>query len=254
MAPLVPRQHDIMQLARAEGRVSVDALAAQFGVSPQTIRSDLKTLASDGLLQRIHGGAVVVSGVENFAYEARRKLAALAKQRIGQMAANMIPNNCSLILNIGTTTEQVAKAMRGKKGLMIVTNNINVVNILRNDADIEVVVAGGSVRRSDGGVVGESAEEQIKQFKVDFAIIGSSAIDGDGTLLDYDQREVKIAKAILESARHTILVADHMKFNRTAPVRIGHISQVNTFVTDQAPPENIAQICTENITRVLVAQ
>lgn len=254
MDPLVPRQQDIMQLARTQERVSVEALAAQFDVSPQTIRSDLKALCAGGLLQRVHGGAVIVSGVENFAYEARRKLAAPAKHRIGQAAADMIPDNCSLILNIGTTTEQVALALRGKKGLMVVTNNINVANILRNDSDIEVVVAGGLVRQSDGGIVGESAEEQIKQFKVDFAIIGTSAIDADGTLLDYDQREVKIAKAILESARHTILVADHMKFSRTAPVRIGHISQVNSFVTDQAPPEQITEVCADSTTRVLIAR
>ena len=217
MGPLAPRQQDIMAVARTHGRVSVDALATQFDVSPQTIRSDLNELCGHGLLQRVHGGAVVFSGVENFAYEARRMLASAEKQRIGQATANLIPDNCSLLINIGTTTEQVAAALHGKIGLMVVTNNINVANSLRNDMEIEVIVAGGLVRQSDGGIVGETAIEQIKQFRVDFAVIGTSAIDTGGTLLDYDQREVEIAKAILENARHIILVADHMKFDRSAP-------------------------------------
>lgn len=253
MNPLVPRQHDIMQRARTQGRVNVDDLAIEFQVSPQTIRSDLNDLCTHGLLQRVHGGAVLFSGVENFAYEARRTLASAAKQCIGQAAADLIPDNCSLVINIGTTTEQVASALRGKKGLMVVTNNMNVANILRNDPDFEVTIAGGLIRQSDGGIVGEAAAEQIRQFRVDFAVIGTSAIDSDGTLLDYDQREVKVAKAILDNARHVILVADHMKFDRSAPVRIGHISQVDSFITDQYPPVEISDICTKGKTRVIVA-
>jgi DeoR family glycerol-3-phosphate regulon repressor len=240
---LTQRQDDIMALARQHGRVDVDALAQQFAVTPQTIRKDLNELCDRKLLNRLHGGAAYPSGVSNYAYEARRLLAADGKRRIGLAAAAMIPDESSLILNIGTTTEQVAMALRRHTGLMVVTNNINAANILREVPSAEVVIAGGVVRHADGGVVGEAAVDFIRQFRVDYAVIGASAIDADGTLLDFDFREVKVAQAIIETARKTILVADAMKFGRTAPVRIGHLEQIDIFVTDEPPPPAIAAIC-----------
>jgi DeoR family glycerol-3-phosphate regulon repressor len=151
-----------------------------------------------------------------------------------------------LFVNIGTTTEAVGQALLNHGRLMIITNNINVANRLRVYPQFEVVIAGGVVRAADGGIVGEAAVDFIRQFKVDFAVIGASAIDDDGALLDYDFREVKVAQAIIANARHVILVADSTKFERTAPVRIAHISQVHTFVTDRCFPENIRKICREN--------
>ena len=111
---------------------------------------------------------------------------------------------------------------------------------------IEVVIAGGVVRGSDGGVVGEAAVDFIKQFKVDYAVIGASAIDQDGALLDFDFREVKVAQAIIANARHVILVSDATKFERTAPVRIGHLSQVDTFITDRCDLPAVRRICQDN--------
>lgn len=243
---IVPRRADILELARKTGRINVDALAARYNVTPQTIRKDLNELCKRGLLQRVHGGAVLSSGVANVGYEARREMAAEEKRRIGLKTASLIPDNCSLLINIGTTTEQVAAALQGKHGILAITNSINVVNILRRNPEVDVIAAGGIVRRADGGVVGETAVDFIRQFKVDLAVIGASAIDVDGSLLDYDYREVKVAQAIIENARHTILVADSMKYERSAPVRIGHISQLGSFVTDRPPPEEIARICLEN--------
>ena len=134
------------------------------------------------------------------------------------------------------------------------TNNINVANILQGYESIEVIVAGGVLRHGDGGIVGEAAVDFIRQFKVDYAIIGASAIDHDGTLLDYDYREVTVAKTIISSARTSILVADAMKFDRSAPVRIGHLSELDHFVTDNRPSRLIQQICTEHNVQVHVAE
>ena len=114
-----------------------------------------------------------------------------------------------------------------------------------------MVIAGGVVRHSDGGIVGEAAVDFIRQFKVDFAVIGVSAIDEDGVLLDFDFREVKVAQAIMSNARHVILVSDSSKFERTAPVKIGHISQVHTFITDRCPSERIRNVCLENDVRLI---
>lgn len=241
-----PRQADIVLLARRDGRVDVEGLAEHFQVTPQTIRKDLNELCDQGLMQRFHGGAMLTSGAANVAYESRRQLSPDAKLQIGQRAAQLIPNDCSLLINIGTTTEQVALSLRNHRGMMVITNNINVVNILQGCSEIDVIVAGGSLRHTDGGIVGEAAVDFIRQFKVDYAVMGVSAIDPDGSLLDFDYREVSVAKAILAGSRRSILVADSMKFARSAPVRIGHISAVDVLITDAMPPDAITRACTEN--------
>jgi DeoR family transcriptional regulator, glycerol-3-phosphate regulon repressor len=250
---LSPRQSDIVALAKSEGRVSVEGLADRFNVTPQTIRKDLNDLCKRGVLQRYHGGAILASGTANLGYEARRKLATDEKRRIGLKAASLIPDSSSLLINIGTTTEQVAAALRGKHGLLVITNNINVANILQGYEQIEIIVAGGVVRHQDGGVVGEAAVDFIRQFKVDYAVIGTSAIDEDGTLLDFDYREVKVAQAIMNCARKSILVADSMKCERTAPVRIGHISQLDYLVTETEPPTRVRELCRESDVAVEIA-
>ncbi|MCA1369063.1 DeoR/GlpR family DNA-binding transcription regulator [Ensifer aridi] len=242
---LTERQAEILEMAKAEGRVLVEDLAQRFSVTPQTIRKDLNDLCDARVLNRIHGGAIFPSGKENVKYESRRQIAAAEKQAIGRAAASLIPDNASLFINIGTTTEAVGEALLDHKELMVITNNINVANRLRVFPSIEVVIAGGVVRGSDGGIVGEAAVDFIKQFKVDFAVIGASAIDHDGALLDFDYREVKVAQAIIANARHVILVSDSTKFERTAPVRIGHISQVQTFITDRCIIENVKKICAD---------
>lgn len=241
--PLHPRLTDILEIARQRGRVEVEGLASHFDVTPQTIRKDLNDLCDRQLLQRVHGGAVYPSGVTNFAYDARRSVAADAKAMIGLAAARLIPDNASVIVNIGTTTEQVAMALRRHQGLMVITNNINVANILRDAPSAEVVVAGGVLRPSDGGIMGEATVDFIRQFKVDFAVIGASAIDRDGSILDYDFREVKVSQAIIAQARKTFLVADSLKFERTAPVRIADLSMIDVFVTDTEPPAEVADYC-----------
>ncbi len=243
MLGVSPRQQQILILARASGSVSVDDLALRFDVTPQTIRKDLNELCDARLLARTHGGAMLSSGVENLAYEARRHMAAAEKVVIGRHAARLIPNDCSLFINIGTTTEEVARALIDHEGLLVITNNIHVASILMPRPKIEVILAGGMVRKSDGGIIGEAAADFIAQFKVDHAVIGASALDEDGAMLDFDYHEVRVAKAIMQNARSVMLVADAMKFTRTAPVRIGHLADVDVFVTDRAPPSPVAEYC-----------
>jgi DeoR family glycerol-3-phosphate regulon repressor len=247
------RQTEILNLARASGRVLVEDLARRFEVSAQTIRKDLNDLCEQRALTRIHGGAMIASGVENLAYEARRFVAADEKKAIGAAAAALIPNGCSLFINIGTTTEEVASALTSHEDLLVITNNLNVAMLLYRYPRIEVVVAGGAVRRADGAVVGSTATQLIGQFKVDYAIIGTSAIDEEGALLDFDYREVQVAQAIIANARNVMLVADSTKFTRSAPVRIAHMSQIQTFVTDSALPAGIANICSHRGIQVIEA-
>lgn len=237
------RQLDIVNLAKANGRVGVEDLAARFDVSVQTIRRDLGDLADQGILDRVHGGAVLVSGVSNLGYDERRLLNAQAKEAIGQACAARIPDNSSLILNIGTTTEAVARALMNHRNLTVVTNNMNVANILIRNESCEVIVAGGSVRRSDGGLIGDLTSELLTNFKVDYAIIGCSALDADGDVLDFDMAEVRVSRTILRQARNRWLVTDLSKLGQSAPARVVSLAEMDAVVTDAALPDDLRARC-----------
>lgn len=251
--PLSLRQSEILALARDTGRVLVDDLARQFDVAAQTIRRDLGEMADMGLLDRVHGGAVPRQGVVNIAYEARRRLNEAGKAAIAAACAAAIPDNSSVILNLGTTTEAVARALLGHKNLTVVTNNMNVANILLQNPGCEIMVAGGALRRSDGGLIGDLTTEFFAQFKVDIAVIGASAIDGDGDLLDYDLAEVRVSRAILSQARAAFVVSDHLKLARSAPARIASLSQVDRLFTDAPLPAPLAARLANWGTRVEIA-
>jgi DeoR family glycerol-3-phosphate regulon repressor len=253
MQPLSDRQNDIVSLARASGRVTVEDLAVRYDVTPQTIRRDLNELCDRRVLTRTHGGALISSSVENLSYEARRLIAADAKRAIGTAAAGLIPDKSSLFINIGTTTEEVAMALRSHSGLRVITNNLNVAMTLYPHASIEVIVVGGPVRRSDGAVIGGGAVDIIRQFKVDTAVIGASALDDDGSLLDFDALEVTASRAIIENARRVMLVCDRTKLRRAAPVRIGHMSQVHTFVTDRLDSDPLREVCAAHGVQIVEA-
>lgn len=248
------RHGEILKIAREKGAVVVEDLAAHFGVTLQTIRRDLTELCDAGRLTRVYGGAVLPSGVTNIGYEARRVLQAEEKERIAARVAQEIPDSASLFLNIGTTTEAVARALLNHRNLMVVTNNLNVANILAMNDSIEVIVAGGVLRRTDAGLVGDMTLEMVRHFKVDIAVIGASALDEEGDLLDFDFREVRVSQAIIAQARRSFLAADSTKFRRSAPVRIASLAEVDTFFTDMPPPGPVLARCREWGTRVVTLE
>jgi DeoR family glycerol-3-phosphate regulon repressor len=250
-----PRQAALLELVQGAGAMSVEALAEQFGVTLQTVRRDVGLLAQAGLLARFHGGVrLPASTTENIAYRQRRELNEGAKRRIALAVANAVPHGCSMILNIGTTTEAVARALLRHRGLRVITNNLNVAAILSGNPDCEVIVAGGVVRARDQGIVGEATVDFIRQFKVDIGLIGISGIEADGTLRDFDYREVKVARAIVEHSRAVWLAADHSKFHRPAMVELGRLDQIDLLFTDQPPPPPFESLLREAGVRCMVAE
>ena len=241
-----PRQSLLLDEVRSRGSLSVEALAEKFGVTLQTVRRDVQRLAEAGLVARFHGGVRVPSStVENIAYRQRAALHAAEKARIARAVAARVPEGCSLILNIGTTTEAIARELMGRRGLRVITNNLNVAAILSHHPDCELIVAGGVVRPRDRGIVGEAAVDFIRQFKVDIGLIGISGLESDGTLRDYDYREVTVARAIVERSREVWLAADHSKFNRPAMVEVGRLDVVDRVYTDRDPPPPFDRLLTE---------
>jgi len=247
------RQTEILEIARAEGRVVVEDLAQRFDVTLQTIRRDLTDLADMGHLDRVHGGAVPRTGVTNLGYEQRRQMNEAAKAAIARACAAAIPENCSLIMNLGTTTEAVAQELLAHRNITVVTNNMNVANTLAANPGCEIMVAGGALRRSDGGLVGELTTQFFEQFKVDYAVIGASALDRDGDLLDFDLAEVRVSKAIIRQARKVFLVCDHSKLDRSAPARLASLAEVTVLFTDRPLPAELERKCLEWGTEVVVA-
>lgn len=247
------RQEEMLKLVRQRGFVSVEALAQHFDVTAQTIRRDINELCRSGMLRRYHGGAGLPSSVENLAYSTRQVMNLAEKQRIAAAVARQIPDQASLFITLGTTTEEVAKALMDHRGLRVITNNLNVASVLSGNPSFEVIVAGGVVRHRDRGITGEATIDFIRQFKVDFGVIGISGIDQDGTLLDFDYREVRVQQAIVGNSRTVFLVADHSKFGRNALVRLGDLSRIDALFTDEDPPREIRRALEEHGHAVFVA-
>ena len=249
-----PRQLNLLASVQAHGSVTVEHLAEKLGVTLQTVRRDVQRLADEGLLSRFHGGVRVPSStVENIAHQQRENLHAQGKDRIARAVAQAVPGDCSLILNIGTTTEAIARALLHHSGLRVITNNLNVATILSANPKCEVIVVGGVVRGRDQGIVGEAAVDFIRQFKVDIAIIGISGIEADGSLRDYDFREVKVSQTIISHAREVWLAADNSKFNRPAMVEVGYLAQIDRLFTDAPPPEPFPALLAEAQVRLDLA-
>ncbi|MGB7480023.1 MAG: DeoR/GlpR family DNA-binding transcription regulator [Burkholderiaceae bacterium] len=250
---LNPRQRRLLNQVRTQVTVSVEELARQLDVTPQTVRRDIKQMEEAKLLVRYHGGVGLPSSVENIDYGRRQNMNSDAKRRIAAAVAARVPPGCSLLINIGTTTEAVARALVHHAGLHVVTNNLNVAAILADNPQSEVIIAGGTVRSRDRGIVGEATIDFIRQFKVDIGIIGISSIEADGTLRDFDPREVRVAQAIIEQSREVWLVADRDKFGRQALVRMGHLAQVGVLFTDAAPTAEMKAVLKEAGVDVVVA-
>ncbi len=251
--PARDRQARIRQMIQAKGFVTIDHLAREFAVTPQTIRRDITTLSAQGGIHRYHGGAGLSSTSENVDYNQRKVICQSEKQRIARMVAAKIPDRASLFINIGTTTEQIAKALCNHARLRVITNNLNVASILSRNKNFEIIVAGGLVRHRDCGIIGPLTIDFIQQFRVDYGIIGISGIDLDGTLLDFDYREVRAARAILDNSRRVFLAADHTKFGRNAMVRLGDIGEIDALFTDEPPPAALAEIIAAREVELCVA-
>ncbi len=253
MEELTPRHQQIMQRVRQQGFVSIDDLAQTFELTPQTIRRDINELCRIGMLRRYHGGAGLPSSVENVAYKARQVMHQDAKRQIARQIASQIPDQASLFMTLGTTTEEVAKALLEHEGLRIITNNLNVASVLSNNDSFEVIIAGGVVRSRDRGITGEATIDFMRQFRVDYGIIGISGIDVDGVLLDFDYREVRVVQAIMANSRRVWLAADHSKFGRNAMVRLGHLQDLDAVFTEREPPETWLKLLQESDTRLEIA-
>lgn len=227
-----PRQEKLIDLTQSQGPMSLEDLASELQVSVQTVRRDVKQLAQAGQLVRFHGGVRPGATASNLAYQQRESLHADAKARIAKAVAARVPHNCSLMLTVGTTTCAVARELRHHRGLRVVTNDMAVAQTLSGNRDIEVHMCGGFVRGLDNAIVGEAAVDFVRQFRFDLVILGVAGIEPDGSMRDFDYREVKVTETAIAQSRQVWVVADASKFKRGAMVEVAHVSKIHALFTD----------------------
>jgi len=247
------RAQTIVDRVKVLGFQTIDALAAEFGVTPQTIRRDVNSLCDRGLVRRRHGGVELPPQGENLAYQARQVLNIEAKRRIARLVADDVPDRASLFFGIGTTPEQCALALADRPGLRVMTNNLNVAMMLCGNPSCEITIAGGRLRNLDRDVIGSEAHGFFDSFAADIGIFGVAGVAADGTLLDFNLDEVVIRGSLARHCRQRFLVLDHTKFGRDATVRGGHITTASAVYTDRPVPAGIASMLRDAGVRLALA-
>ena len=233
------RQAKILELLEEHGKVEVGDLSRRLGASEVTIRKDLKELHARGLLLRAHGGAVRAETVSaDPSLQIKAALHAEEKRRIGAAAAALVSDGESIILDSGTTTQQVARYLRDRRGLKVITNALNVAAELTGAAGVEVILLGGILRHNSGSLVGQFAEEMLRQFSVDKLFLAVDAVDLEFGLSTPNLDESHVNQMMVRAARETVLVADSSKFGRRSLSRIVPLSEVQRIVTDRGLSES----------------
>jgi DeoR family transcriptional regulator of aga operon len=229
------RHTKILQLIDERGKVEVGELSRLFRISEVTIRNDLKDLHKRGLVRRAHGGAVRIETVNiDPSLQVKAALRADEKQRIGAAAAALIKDGDSVILDSGTTTQQIAKQIKGRKDLTVITNGINVAMELLGAKDVRLVLLGGMVRQNSYSAVGHFAEDMLRQLSADKLFLAVDACDLDFGLSTPNPEESKVNQAMVQIAKEKILVADSSKFGKRSLSRIVPLSAIDKVITDDA--------------------
>lgn len=227
------RRQEILRAIRS-GRTQVGVLAEEFGVSDMTVRRDLRSLEREGKLTRVHGGAVGVTQERPFAEIAVERFE--QKDAIGAAAAALIEDGQTVILDVGTTTLQLARHLHERE-LTVITSNLAIYEELLPEDSIELVLLGGVVRRNYRSLVGMIAEDALRQLRADVTFLGVSGIEPDLSIVDTTMVEVPIKRAMMAAAGRTVLLADAAKFEMRGVVRVCGADELDVLVTDDAIPK-----------------
>ena len=246
MASKTIRRRDlIIQVAQERGEVSVGALAEMLGVSTQTIRRDLDVLCDGETLRRVHGRIELAEGRMNTPFDQRAGTNLVGKRAIADFVASQIPDGAAAFLSIGSTTLSVARALRRRKELTVMTNNLSVAMALSEEVSNRIILPGGELRLPDRDFVGEEVIEFFARYRAEFAIFGTAGIEPDGSLLEFHQSEVRAMETLRCNAQKSILVIDHSKFGRLAPAVGGNLAEIDLVVCDRAPGAPFQQLTKE---------
>ena len=248
------RQIQILRLLERRQRISVAELCATFDVSEATARRDLESLASQGKLQRVHGGAIIsTQAPPEQPILQRQNEQADEKFRIGQAAAALVQVGETVFLGSGTTVLEAARHLRGRQNLTVLTNSLPVVNTLAGAEGMTVICLGGMLRESELSFIGHITEQALAEVRADLVFIGTRAISLEYGLTHEYLPETMTDRAILKAGKEIIVLADHTKFGRAATVRLAPLESIHTIVTDNGTPQDFIDAVQERGLQVVVS-
>jgi DeoR family transcriptional regulator of aga operon len=246
MSATTERRNEIVRLINQNGRVSVEELSKQFHVSTVTIRNDLNFLEDRGLVHRAYGGALTRDAVAfDTAINEKQKQHAEEKKRIGRAAAEMVHDGDSIILDSGTTTMEIAKNLRGKKDVTVITNAINIATELAGNSGISLIMTGGILRETSFSLVGPYAESVLNEFYFDKCFLGVDGFDVRFGLTTPNLLEARLNRLMVERARESIAVMDSSKFSHQSLSLIVKPEKIQKIITDTNIPQDIITLLKE---------
>ncbi|MGZ0152853.1 DeoR/GlpR family DNA-binding transcription regulator [Kribbella sp. WER1] len=250
------RQLEIVQRLRIDGALSVDDLAHRLGVSSATIRRDLQDLDEAGQITRVHGGAMIPAGDSEDA-DRDRPFASVAadatpeKREIARRAATLVRDGDVVLLDVGTTTQLLAKELR-RRQVTVMTSSLAVLDVLRDDPTVELILLGGWVRRAYDSLVGVLTEDALRQIHADIAFLGTSGVRRDGVVLDTTVVEVPVKRAMIAAADNAVLLADRNKFPGTGKLKVCAAADLGALITNTGADPETLQNCNDNGVEVLL--
>jgi DeoR family transcriptional regulator, fructose operon transcriptional repressor len=218
------------------GVISVTGLAKILDVSEMTIRRDLDWLEERSILTRVHGGAMANQKDEETPFDDRLQKSNPQKSAIGWAAAQLVAEGEHIILDAGTTTQQLARNLAGRNGLTVITNNIHILSELAKSAQIDTIILGGTLKHQEMCTVGPMVTQALSVLSVDKCFLSSAGFDAHMGVTDMDMREVEVKQAMMRSAREVILVADSSKWGQVKLVRIASLGLIHKVVSDDLLP------------------
>lgn len=238
----IERRSAILEKLQAERRVVVSELSALYDVSEETIRRDLEKLDNEGYVIKSYGGAVLNENANlDLPYNIRKNRNVMGKQKIAELISQIIHDGEYIFLDASSTAVAIAKAIKNKKGLTIITNSLEISIELLDVSDCKVILTGGEIVSTAFGVVGQITDKTIRSYYVDKAIISSKGFDLEKGFTDSDERHANNKRSMLESARGKILAIDSSKFENISFAKICDLKDITTIVTDVKPAENWLQ-------------
>ncbi|RTM03247.1 MAG: DeoR/GlpR transcriptional regulator [Hyphomicrobiales bacterium] len=247
------RHGEILRLLGEEGTITIASLAERLGVSQETVRRDVKPLADDGSVLKMHGAVGLASMVGEAPFERRMRENAEAKRLIARMVAATIRDGEAIMLDTGTTTSFLARELLGHRRLTVVTNSSDIARTLATVNGNKVYMAGGELRSDSGAAFGISAIEFVSRFSVDHAVISIGAVDAAAGLTDYELEEAEFARMVLSRGQRSLVVTDHTKFGRQGLVRVCGFDGFSELATDRPPPPEIAAALSQGGARLTIA-
>ncbi|MCP5368147.1 MAG: DeoR/GlpR transcriptional regulator [Hyphomicrobiales bacterium] len=233
------RRSLILEILAEKGSVSVTDLHRRLGVSRETIRRDITRLDQENRLRKTHGGALSFDGVEP-SFDERMAVNLEGKRRIGREAAELVPDGASMLIDYGTTTLCLADALTERRRLTVYTNDLHIAARLAGRNDNRVLLLGGELSATESATLGWDTVAMLARYYTDFAFVGAGALSAHPWLTDFSREAAELRTCMLNQARTPVLLADHTKFQRVAPVRVVNLEKVKLLVTDQAPPDAMA--------------